>query len=81
MKSSFRYLPVVLLGLAWLPLSSCVTDEYGNQAVSPGGAVALALGAAVAGAAIAESANHHHDHHRHHDRYGHRHHHHGGYYY
>lgn len=80
MKSSSRYLLTALLGSALVSLNSCVTDEYGNSAVSPGGAVAIALGAAVVGAAIAESDSR--DHHRHEDwhDYHHHHHHHCAYY-
>lgn len=85
--SSFRYVWLLALGLSFLPIQSCVTDEYGRSAVSPGGAVALAVGAAAVGAIIAGSSHDHddddwHDCHRHHgsyDRHGHYYRHHYGY--
>lgn len=60
---------LVVAGL--FSLSSCTTDQYGNTAVTPGGAAAIGIGAAVAGAAINEAVNdnnkkknyhHHHNH-------------------
>lgn len=65
---------LLLIAVSGLPLSmsSCTTDAYGNTAVTPGGAAAIGIGAAAAGAitaaAISNHSNRHHYHHRPHYR-------------
>lgn len=56
-----RILKVALVALLPVAITSCTTtyDAYGNpvQSVSPEGAAALAIGAAVVGAAVANHNN------------------------
>jgi hypothetical protein len=82
MKKKLKYVWLIPLAAMAFPLSSCTTDAYGNTSVSPGGAVAIGVGAlaagAIAGAAIQNNHDrkHHyddryHDHHHHNDHYRH----------
>ncbi|MEG1740969.1 MAG: hypothetical protein RR250_06560 [Akkermansia sp.] len=59
-----KYLLILPLLVIQLMLSSCTTDAYGNTTVTPGGAVAIGVGALALGALIgAAVADDDHDYH------------------